>query len=186
MDTTIKSLGEPTIHSPLHAYGPSQVHFRTDDDRVLVDVTPSGLEKMCRENQPFPSFEMAGPRSRIYFDPSKLRCALVTCGGLCPGLNDIIRSIVLELTYGYGVHHIYGIKYGLQGFIPRYGHDVIDLTPDLVVNIHARTLKSAGEDEKLYPAIDQAFNRMVSQLKKVHDKKKNYRGESRDELSIGG
>lgn len=57
---------------------------------------------------------------------------------------------------------------------------------DLVVNIHARTLKSSGEDEKIYPAIDQAFNRMVSQLKKVHDKKKDHRGESRDEISIGG
>ena len=140
IDTTIPALGEAKIPTPIQGWknGDEETHFITDDDRVLVDVTPSGLEKMCRENQPFPSFEMAGPRSRIYFDPSKLRCALVTCGGLCPGLNDIIRSIVLELTYGYGVHHIYGIKYGLQGFIPRYGHDVIDLTPDLVVNIQDR------------------------------------------------
>ncbi len=84
------------------------------------------------------SFERAGPRSNIFFDPSKLRCALVTCGGLCPGLNDIIRSIVLELHWGYGVRCIYGIRYGLQGFVPKYGHNVIDLTPDEVSNIHER------------------------------------------------
>ena len=57
---------------------------------------------------------------------------------------------------------------------------------DLVVNIHARTLKSSGEDEKIYPAIDQATNRMISQLKKVHDRKKGHRGDKRDELSIEG
>jgi 6-phosphofructokinase 1 len=62
----------------------------------------------------------------------------VTCGGLCPGLNDIIRSIVLELHYGYRVRNIYGIRYGLQGFIPEFGHNIIDLTPDEVTNIHER------------------------------------------------
>ncbi|MDO8941728.1 MAG: ATP-dependent 6-phosphofructokinase, partial [Desulfobacterales bacterium] len=85
-----------------------------------------------------PSYELAGPRERIYFDPSKLKCALVTCGGLCPGLNDIIRSIVLELHYGYGVRNISGVRYGLRGFIPRYGYDMLDLTPSEVVNIHER------------------------------------------------
>jgi 6-phosphofructokinase 1 len=81
--------------------------------------------------------ELAGPRKLIYFDPSKLRCALVTCGGLCPGLNDIIRSVVLELYFGYGVKNIAGIRYGLQGFIPRYGHDIIDLKPRVVADISA-------------------------------------------------
>ena len=137
IDTTIPTLGEAKIHTPIQGWknGEEDTYFIRDDDRVLVDVTPSGLEKLCRENQPFPSFEMAGPRSHIYFDPSKLRCAIVTCGGMCPGLNDITRSIVLELYYGYGVRHLYGIKYGLQGFIPSYGHDLIELTPDLVTDI---------------------------------------------------
>jgi len=137
IDTTIPVLGDAKIPTPIQGWknGDEETNFIQETDRVLVDVTPSGLETMCRENKPFPSFEMAGPRSHIYFDPSKLRCALVTCGGLCPGLNDIIRSIVLELYYGYGVSRTYGIKYGLQGFIPSYGHDVIDLTPDLVVDI---------------------------------------------------
>ena len=137
IETTIPVLGKAKIPTPIQGWksGDEQANFIDDSDRVLVDVTPSGIEKMCRENQPFPSFELAGPRSQIYFDPSKLRCALVTCGGMCPGLNDIIRSIVLELYYGYGVSRIYGIKFGLQGFIHQYGHDVIDLNPDLVSNI---------------------------------------------------
>ena len=83
-------------------------------------------------------FELAGPREKIFFDPSKLRCCLVTCGGLCPGLNDIIRSIVFELHYGYGVKNIYGIRYGLEGFIPKYGHELINLTPESVSNINKR------------------------------------------------
>jgi 6-phosphofructokinase 1 len=137
IDTCIPRLGEAKIPSPIQGWkqDAEKSNFVSDEDRVLVDITPQGLERLCRENRPFPAFEMAGPRAHIYFDPSKLRCAMVTCGGLCPGLNDIIRSIVLELHWGYGVRHIYGIKYGLQGFIPRYGHDIIDLDPHEVVKI---------------------------------------------------
>lgn len=136
IDTAIPSLGEAKIPSPIKRWQSGKNgYFIDDDQRVVVDVSPSALEDRIRSGAPIPSFEMAGPRSRIYFDPSKLRCALVTCGGLCPGLNDIIRSIVLELYHGYGVRHIYGIKYGLQGFIPKYGHDIIDLKPETVANI---------------------------------------------------
>jgi 6-phosphofructokinase 1 len=68
-------------------------------------------------------------------DEDTLIVGLVTCGGLCPGLNDIIRSIVLELYHIYGVRNIYGICYGLEGFIPKYGHKVMDLGPSSVSNI---------------------------------------------------
>jgi 6-phosphofructokinase 1 len=88
------------------------------------------------QKKELPSFELAGPRQNIYFDPSKLKCAVVTCGGLCPGLNDIIRSVVFQLYHCYGVRNICGIRYGLQGFIPEYGHDVMELSPGSVVNIH--------------------------------------------------
>lgn len=136
VDTRIPVLGEAKIPSPIHRWQTGKdPYFITDDQRVLIDVTPASVEAFARSGTPLPAFEMAGPRSQIYFDPSKLRCAMVTCGGLCPGLNDIIRSIVLELYHGYGVRHIYGIKFGLQGFIPEYGHDVIDLKPESVTSI---------------------------------------------------
>jgi 6-phosphofructokinase 1 len=111
-----------------------------DSISVNTEIPTQGEAKIPspEEGQAPSCFQLAGPRSNIFFDPSKLRCALVTCGGLCPGLNDIIRSVVLELHWGYGVRNIYGIRYGLQGFVPKFGHDVIDLVPDYVANIHER------------------------------------------------
>jgi 6-phosphofructokinase 1 len=82
-----------------------------------------------------PAFEAAGPRRKIFFDPSKTRVGVVTCGGLCPGLNNVIRGLVLELTSHYGVHRIIGFQHGYQGFIPRYGRSVVDLTPERVGSI---------------------------------------------------
>lgn len=138
IDTVIPSLGEAKIPSPVKGTNRNLLdrYFVEDSDRVCIDVKAETLRKAFAEGKTLPSFELAGPRSRIYFDPSKLRCALVTCGGLCPGLNDIIRSVVLELSYGYGVRRIYGIRYGLQGFIPEYGHEILELDPTAVANIH--------------------------------------------------
>ncbi len=140
LNTDIATLGEPRIPSPVRRrdHESNQVSFVADEDRILVDVTVSRACKQLQDGTVPPSYEPAGPRQRIYFDPSKLKCALVTCGGLCPGLNDIIRSIVLELHYGYGVRNIFGVRYGLRGFIPRYGYDMLNLTPSEVVNIHER------------------------------------------------
>lgn len=136
IDTTIITLGEPKIDSPiLNEPDTIDRHFVSDDDKVFLYVKEKFINAMMEKKQRPPSFELAGPRKKIYFDPSKLRCCLVTCGGLCPGLNDIIRAIVLELYHRYGVKNIYGINYGLQGFIPKYGHDVIDLAPSHVERI---------------------------------------------------
>ena len=138
--TDIPALGEAKIPSPVQnrSKGTNGITCVADDERVVIDVRELSLVQQFKETGSPTCFELAGPRIKIFFDPSKLRCALVTCGGLCPGLNDIIRSVVLELHWGYGVRNIYGIRYGLQGFIAQYGHDVIDLTPDYVSNIHER------------------------------------------------
>ena len=140
INTDIPTLGEAKIPSPVQnrAEGANRISFVSDNERVVLDVRELSLVRQVKEGQAPSCFQLAGPRSNIFFDPSKLRCALVTCGGLCPGLNDIIRSVVLELHWGYGVRTIYGIRYGLQGFIPKFGHDVIDLTPGYVANIHER------------------------------------------------
>jgi len=137
IDTNIPTLGKTKIFSPIknHNRGKQLKNFISDDDRLIVNLKLSDIASTIKKGEDPPCFEMAGPREKIYFDPSKLKCALVTCGGLCPGLNDIIRSIVLELYYGYSVRSIFGIRYGLQGFIPEFRHDVIDLTPDFVCNI---------------------------------------------------
>ena len=68
-----------------------------------------------------PAFVAAGPRPRMYFDPAWTRVAIVTCGGLCPGLNDVIRALVNTLYTAYGVDNVFGIRYGYRGLVPSYG-----------------------------------------------------------------
>lgn len=136
VETRIIDLGRANIDSPLlDVKGTSERTFVSDEDRVLVHIHTDEFENPNQKVSKIPSFELAGPRKKVYYDRSKLRCALVTCGGLCPGLNDIIRSVVLELYHHYGVRNIYGIRYGLQGFIPKYGREILDLTPARVSNI---------------------------------------------------
>ena len=139
-NTKISVLGEARIASPLKGHGVpgnSSTRFISDDSRITVDVEIENIEEFIAKNTPLPCFEQTGPREKIYFDPSKLKCAISTCGGLCPGLNDIIRSVVLELYHIYHVKNIYGIRHGLQGFIPEFGHDVMDLNPASVSGIQA-------------------------------------------------
>jgi 6-phosphofructokinase 1 len=138
-DLAVKSLGPCRIDSPLLPLLVKRqrtFHNVDEEDRVLFDDTLSGL---CERNLPIsqlPAFEPAGPRRKIFFDPSKVRAAIVTCGGLCPGFNDVIRSLVLELYKGYGVRKVYGFCNGYQGFIAKYRRAVLDLTPDTVAGIN--------------------------------------------------
>jgi 6-phosphofructokinase 1 len=103
---------------------------------VLVDDTLSTLVARGLPAGELPGFEPGGPRRKIFFDPSKTRVGIVTCGGLCPGLNNVIRGLVMELTFHYGVRRIYGFRNGYQGFVARYGHEVVDLTPEAVRGIN--------------------------------------------------
>ena len=132
MDTTIKTLGEGRYVSPLRHIGGVEVTFKTDADRVLYDH----FEK----NAPFHpdplAFQLAGPREQLFFDPPKTTAAIVTCGGLCPGINDIIRGIVTQCHYRYGVTRTYGFRYGYEGLISRYGHTPMVLRPESVTQIH--------------------------------------------------
>ncbi len=165
IDTEIETLGEPKILSPIRS-GEKNLesqYFVSDNTRVLIDVKSDRLIKMVKEDKIPPSFEMAGPRSKIFFDPGKLRCAIVTCGGLCPGVNDIIRSIVFELYYSYGVRNIYGIRYGLQGFIPKYGHDIMHLKTEFVVNILEMGGSILGSSRGA-----QSIEEIVNTLKKMN------------------
>ena len=81
-------------------------------------------------------FEQAGPRERLYFDPARTRAAIVTCGGLCPGLNNVIRSIVLQLHHGYGVREVIGYRGGYGGLDPANGAEPLPLSLELVDKIH--------------------------------------------------
>jgi len=136
-DLEISILGQCRQPSPLaERLSQSAVHYVGQADRVLLDDRLSRVIESGAEPARLPAFELAGPRDRLFFDPTQLRCGIVTCGGLCPGLNNVIRGLVLELTHGYGVKSIVGFRYGYEGLVPRYGHAEVPLTPESVAEIH--------------------------------------------------
>ncbi|MDR3639916.1 MAG: ATP-dependent 6-phosphofructokinase [Humidesulfovibrio sp.] len=130
LDTAIPTLGIAKIPSPL-----SNGHYIGQEERLELNLTEEEADISGAHGQPL-LFEKAGPRGKLYFDSSKVKCAIVTCGGLCPGINDVIRAIVMDAHHHYHVASVIGIRYGLQGFIPKYGHDVIELNPNNVSNFH--------------------------------------------------
>ena len=91
------------------------VKFHSDDERILYHHFLSGIEQELKNNVNPTGFEVAGPREKTFFNPPKVHAAVLTCGGLCPGLNAVIRGIVLQLWYFYGCQHISGIRYGYNG-----------------------------------------------------------------------
>ena len=121
----ITSLGEALIKSP-------KKHF-VNENHLLPYLIIEGQEIPDEDKL---SFELAGPREKLFFDPEKTKVGIVTCGGLCPGLNDVIRSLFLELHYAYGVKEVYGFRGGYQGLDPERGEEPLLLTPKLVDGIH--------------------------------------------------
>lgn len=138
-DLAIRSLGPRTIESPLkrHFHELGNEHaFYSDDQRVVVDHSLSSVSALREAGAELPCFEVAGPRRKLFFQPDETICAVVTCGGLCPGFNDVIRAIVIQAHHRYGVARILGIPYGFEGLIPEFGHHVVNMTPGFVSNIH--------------------------------------------------
>jgi 6-phosphofructokinase 1 len=134
---TIEELGKASIPSPIvmsKVKGDKIANYVTDDQFIRLDtvVTP-GHQHPIKKSQ---ALQMAGPREHIYFAPAHVHAGIVSCGGLCPGINDVIRSIVRCLWYRYGVRRISGIRYGYLGFLPEHHYDVVQLTPALVDDIH--------------------------------------------------
>jgi 6-phosphofructokinase 1 len=136
-DFTIPVLGKPTLQ--LSSISKKKDIWRTsyvgDDQYILYDISISG-DSSTRDNSQHNLIEKAGPRENIYFDPSKVHAGIVTCGGLCPGLNDVIRAIVMTLWYRYGTKRISGFMYGYRGLLSKFNLPVMELNPEVVSNIH--------------------------------------------------
>lgn len=134
-DIAVDSLGTAEFPSPIRRArkpGENLCTFVSPEARIREFVEFSLVHPPAEERL----FESAGPREHLFFRPALTRCAVVTCGGLCPGLNNVIRSLFLELHFNYGVAVVLGIPYGYQGLDPSMGHAPIVLTPDSVLNIH--------------------------------------------------
>ena len=132
-ELTVERLGEPTIPSPMRD---KPIRFVDDARRILVCSETAELEQCAVQGMRPPSFEWAGARESIFFDPTKLACGVVTCGGLCPGLNDVIRSITLTLIHMYGVDRIHGFRYGYSGLARQPLAAPLPLTTATVRDIH--------------------------------------------------
>lgn len=138
-DFLVKNLGKCGVISPLKTTQREDSPLYTfvqDNERILYDVRAESFDNYRDTGELPVSFEKAGPKENIFFEPAKTKVGIVTCGGLCPGVNNVIRSIVNQLTYRYGISRILGIKYGYEGLIPKYNHPVVELTADMVSEIY--------------------------------------------------
>ena len=116
---TISTLGTAKHRSPMtlgERPGDGLVDFVDESARLLYDMDERRVRDAFASGDVLPSLELAGPRRDLYFRPNDVRAAIVTAGGLCPGINDVVRSLVLTLHWQYGVREVFGIRYGLRGF----------------------------------------------------------------------
>jgi len=129
----VKTLGECRLESPM-----SRGQFISDDDRISATENETNAAHAAQLLGRRPSFERAGAKARIFHDPAWTRAAILTAGGLCPGLNTVIKGVVEILVRNYGVRTIYGIRYGYAGLNPKFGYEPMMLDPDCVDTIHER------------------------------------------------
>jgi 6-phosphofructokinase 1 len=150
MNTDIEVLGFPRIKSPIQ----SKVE---DRDRINNFVPNEARVRLAVETGPGSDvpdilFEKAGARKDIFFDPAHTTAAIVTCGGICPGLNNVIRSAVMELYFNYGVKNVWGIRYGYAGLNPKFKYKPVRLTPEIVERIHEKGGTILGSSRGEQPA----------------------------------
>ena len=137
-DFTIENLGECKIKSPIElstVVGNGTANYVKDSSFVRTAVNVYDTSK----NDPLDSsnlMQKAGPREYIYFSPNEVKAGICTCGGLCPGLNDVIRAVVRCLWNRYGVRDIRGFQFGYKGFFKDENYETIPLNPENVDEIH--------------------------------------------------
>lgn len=152
----VTTLGEVRFPSPIAHAVSDQIRIPFQILRNAGALPDSDLE-----------FELAGPRAKLFFDPKQTRAGIVTCGGLCPGLNHVIRSTFLELHHIYGVKEVLGFRDGYQGLDPARGQEPFVLTPDFVEDIHKEggtVLNTSRGPVDVRVAVDNLIRRGVNIL----------------------
>src|SRR5208283_1380681 len=169
-DLKVDTLGEARLPSPMELNseeGDDTANWVRDSQSVLFTTDRDEVVTQVKEGREIPAFQRAGPRKAIFFDSARVKAAIVTCGGLCPGINNVIRTLVFELHYRYGVRSILGIRYGYRGFIPKYGYEPIPLTPDVVKDIHEKggsMLSSSRGEQSAGEIVDFLQRKGISML----------------------
>lgn len=137
-DFKISRIGEAKIPSPIKLskkYGDYIANYVQDKEAIQYDIHID-MDEPAEDLRVYGIIEKAGPREKIYFNPRHVHAGILTCGGLCPGLNDVIRGVVRTLWNRYGVKRITGIRYGYHGFLDVESDHLMELNPDLVDDIH--------------------------------------------------
>ena len=129
----VETLGECKIASPVR-----NQKFIDEGERILSNENEGFMKDREKQLGHLPTFERAGPLPKIFHDPAWTRVGIVTAGGLCPGLNNVIKGLVETLFFGYGVKTVFGIRYGYAGLIPKFGYQPLMLNPDVVDTIHSQ------------------------------------------------
>lgn len=166
IDFSIPSLGEAKISSPIMmstTHDDGQADYVTDDDHILYSIDTDIDEKGHPVPRHEETLEVAGPRAKIYFNPAHVHAAICTCGGICPGLNNVIRAVVRCFWYRYGVRRISGVQYGYQGLLENSPWPLIPLDPDVVDDIQEKggtILGSARGGGKQVEEIVDSLERM--------------------------
>ena len=158
----IKTLGTPQLKSPL-----TNCAFVKEGSSVVYETDAETIKKYVERNEEVPSFELAGPREKIYHDPAWSRAAILTAGGLCPGLNEVIKFLTLTLIQRYKVPVVYGIRYGYRGLNPAYGLSPMILDEQLVDGIHeagGSILGSSRGEEEVGVCVDTLVRMNVNML----------------------
>ncbi|MGM0431886.1 MAG: ATP-dependent 6-phosphofructokinase [Spirochaetota bacterium] len=140
-DFAVPTLGKTKVTSPIvmsNLLGDSIASYVSDEERILYDIDAHLQSDGSVTPHSLDAIELAGPRENIYFNPAHVHAALVTCGGLCPGLNNVIRAVVRCFWYRYGVRRISGIQYGYRGLLPESPYEPIPLDPDIVDDIQMK------------------------------------------------
>ncbi|MEM0931245.1 MAG: ATP-dependent 6-phosphofructokinase [Bacteroidota bacterium] len=139
MEFQNRNLGIPKYVSPLElstVRGDNIFNFVDEREKFVLDLSNDNYSRCLEQGLNPVCLEKAGPRQHLFFDTDKTTAAIVTCGGLCPGINNVIRGIVMALHYFYDIQKILGIPYGYEGLNPEKGHGFIHLTPEKVQDIH--------------------------------------------------
>lgn len=158
----ITTLGKAALASPL-----KECAFVQEGRTVVYDADASVVKGYIDRNEEIPAFEQAGPREKIFHDPAWSRAAILTAGGLCPGLNEVIKFLTLTLIQRYGVPVVYGIRYGYRGLNPRYGLSPLMLDENVVDSIHEEggtILGSSRGEEDVDTCVDTLVRMNVNML----------------------
>lgn len=139
-DFSIMTLGNPVYPSPLHCCS-AATHatpaYVDNTERIVWNPRADHISRIFDEGSIPESFEIAGPREKIFFNPAQTKAAIVSCGGICPGINDVIRELVMILHYQYQIPSIIGYRYGFSGIADPVTYQPLVLKPETVSFIHS-------------------------------------------------